>query len=136
VIRVGYNEDKLPFAYFNVQDELVGFDVNMAHALARDLGVRIEFVRFARPTLAEQLAQDHFEVVIPSGPKVSLPLFYAIGGDDAAMRDFLEHWFDLREKDGTMASGREGQAAGCAITANQLACAGAAFPHRNSPLGC
>ena len=55
VIRVGYNEDKLPFAYFNNQDELVGLDVNMAHALARDLGVRIEFVRFDRRTLATQL---------------------------------------------------------------------------------
>lgn len=45
-IRVGYNEDKLPFAYFNGSGHLVGFDVNMAHALARDLGVRIEFVPF------------------------------------------------------------------------------------------
>ena len=64
VIRVGYNEDKLPFAYFNVQDELVGMDVNMAHALAGDLGVRIEFVRFDRKTLATQLGQDDFDVVM------------------------------------------------------------------------
>lgn len=38
----------------------------------------------------------------PRTPRVSLPLFYAIGADDAAMRDFLEHWVTLREKDGTM----------------------------------
>ena len=44
VIRVGYNEDKLPFAFFNVGDNLVGFDIEMAHALATDLGVTIEFV--------------------------------------------------------------------------------------------
>lgn len=62
VIRVGYNEDELPFAYFNARDELVGMDINMAHALARDLGVRIEFVRFDRVTLAEQLSQDAFDV--------------------------------------------------------------------------
>jgi ABC-type amino acid transport substrate-binding protein len=214
-IRVGYNEDKLPFAYFNVENDLVGFDVNMAHALARDLSVRIEFVRFDRETLAEQLADDHFDVVmsglmgtlerseemlhtapymdvtlafvvpdyrvrdfksmsamqqaqslrigfvdlsrgfvdrlrvllpqaelvelrtnreffeadthgldallisaesgsaftllypdfevaVPAGPKVSLPLVYAVGGREAKMRDFLEHWLELREKDGTM----------------------------------
>ncbi len=215
IIRVGYNEDKLPFAYFNVEGDLVGMDINMAHALARDLGVTIEFVRFDRRTLATQLAEDDFdvvmsglvgtleraevmqhtdpyldvtlalvvpdyrvrrfrslaamqqvdnlrigfvdlsrgfvdrlrlllpraelielptngeffetethgldallisaesgsaftllypdfEVVIPDGTQVSLPLFYAIGGRDARMRDFLEHWLDLREKDGTI----------------------------------
>lgn len=215
VIRIGYNEDKLPFAYFNVQGELVGFDVNMAHALARDLGVTIEFVRFDRDTIADQLAQDDFdvvmsglvgtlerattmqhtspymdvtlglvvpdhrvrgfrsldalrayenlrigfvdlsrgfvdrlqnalpeaklielstsqqffhgerpdldafvtsaesgsaftllhpeyEVVVPTGLRVSLPLFYAIGARDAEMRDLLEHWVALRKKDGTM----------------------------------
>ena len=48
VIRIGYNEDKLPFAYFNNRGNLVGLDINMAHQLARDLGVSIEFVRFDR----------------------------------------------------------------------------------------
>jgi Na+/H+-dicarboxylate symporter/ABC-type amino acid transport substrate-binding protein len=215
VIRVGYNEDKLPFAWFNVHGDLVGFDIAMAHALAKDLGVTIEFVRFDRATLAAQLAQDdfdvvmsglvgtleraqamqhtspymdvtlglvvpdyrvrdfrtldalrsrgslkigfvdlsegfadrlrealpkaglidlstnqqyfdedwkrldallisaesgsaftllypEFEVVIPDGLQVQLPLFYAIGYRDAEMRDFLEHWVALRRKDGTM----------------------------------
>jgi Na+/H+-dicarboxylate symporter/ABC-type amino acid transport substrate-binding protein len=214
-IRVGYNEDKLPFSYFNIHHELVGFDINMAHALARDLGVRIEFVRFERSQLARQLADDcfdvvmsglvgtlerseqmqhtrpymdvtlslvvpdyrvrsfrtfdamrelddlkigfvdlsrgfverlrlmlpnaelvelptngdfferahreldallisaetgsaftlfypSFEVVVPEGNRVALPLFYAIAGRDAEMQDFLEHWVLLREKDGTM----------------------------------
>ncbi len=64
VIRVGYNEDKLPFAYFNTHNELVGFDINMAHALARDLGVRIEFVRFERSLLEQQLQEDCFDVVM------------------------------------------------------------------------
>jgi Na+/H+-dicarboxylate symporter len=215
VIRVGYNEDKLPFAYFNSEGTLIGFDVDMAHALARDLGVTIEFVRFDRATLAEQLSLDNFdvvmsglvgtleraqamehttpymdvtlalvvpdyrvrrfrnleslrqqqelrigfvdlsrgfverlqiaipdaelvelstsqeyfdeanreldalltsaesgsaftlfypefEVVVPTGLEVSLPLFYAIGGQDAEMRGFLEHWVSLRRLDGTM----------------------------------
>jgi Na+/H+-dicarboxylate symporter len=214
VIRVGYNEDKLPFAYFNSEGSLIGFDVNMAHALARDLGVSIEFVRFDRVHLAEQLALDDFdvvmsglvgtleraqamqhtepymdvtlglvvpdyrvrkfrdlaslqqqslkigfvdlsrgfverlrtalpdaelielstsqqyfdqanqeldalltsaesgaafallypdfEVVVPTGLQVSLPLFYAIGANDLEMREFLEHWVNLRRRDGTM----------------------------------
>ena len=48
VLRVGYLEDSLPYAYFNGSGDLVGFDVEMAHALARELGVRLEFVPVAR----------------------------------------------------------------------------------------
>ncbi len=214
VIRIGYDSDKLPFAYFNIHNDLVGYDINFAHELARDLGVKLEFVPFLRGQLAEQLRDDHFdvvmsglvgtmeraqrmmhtrsyldvtlalvvedhrvrtfgdmellrktpdlrigfvdlseglvdrlqvvlpdatfvelpsnrqffqgahkdldafltgaetgsaftlfypdfEVVIPSGRQVSMPLFYAIGNRDEEMRDLLEHWMDLREKDGT-----------------------------------
>lgn len=215
VIRIGFNPDKLPFAYFNRFGTLVGFDISMAHQLARDLGVRIEFVPFQPPTLVDQLAADHcdivmsglvgtleraeamqhtrpymdltlalvvpdhrvrsfksqawmrqssglrlgfvdvsrmlvdhmrsrlphaefvelesnreffesagdsldgllisaesgsaftllypqYEVVVPDGPRVSLPLFYAIGGRDTELRDFVEHWVSLRQKDGTL----------------------------------
>jgi Na+/H+-dicarboxylate symporter/ABC-type amino acid transport substrate-binding protein len=42
VLRVGYFEDSLPYAFFNRGGELVGFDVEMAFQLARDLGVRAE----------------------------------------------------------------------------------------------
>jgi ABC-type amino acid transport substrate-binding protein len=64
VMRVGFNEDKLPFVFFNARRELVGLDVDLAHALARDLGVTIEFVRFDRSTLVQQLQADHFDVVM------------------------------------------------------------------------
>ncbi|WP_146522891.1 cation:dicarboxylate symporter family transporter [Stieleria varia] len=214
VLRVGYNEDKVPFAFFNARGTLVGYDVEMAHALAKDIAVKLEFVRFERSTLVEQLKADHFdvvmsglvgtleraqamqhtesyldvnlalavpdfrvhefktlkairehgdltiglvdlsrgfverlkaalpdvtiveignnleffqgqhpeldallisaesgsaftlmhpeyEVVIPRDVNVQLPLFYVIGNNDAKMRDFLEHWIELRRKDGT-----------------------------------
>jgi Na+/H+-dicarboxylate symporter len=38
-LRVGYNPDMLPFSFFNARGELVGFDVELAGLLARDLGV-------------------------------------------------------------------------------------------------
>ncbi len=215
IIRVGYNEDKLPFAYFNNRGSLVGLDINLAHQLAHDLGVSIEFVRFDRHELAEQLRRDFFdvvmsgvtgtlerseqmqhtepymdvtmaivapdyrirdfdsldairqqgtlrigyvdvsgsfadrlrsllpnvelveiasnhdfferdwkemdgllisaesgsaftliypdfEVVVPSDTHVAMPLFYPIGHRDEAMSDYLEHWLELRKRDGTM----------------------------------
>ena len=64
VVRVGFRPDDLPFSFFNAKDELVGLDIEMAHRLAGDLGVRIEFVPFTNPTLRAQLAADHFDIAI------------------------------------------------------------------------
>jgi len=44
-LRVGFVEDRLPFAFLNSRHELVGMDVEVAGLLARDLGVAsVEFV--------------------------------------------------------------------------------------------
>ena len=43
-VRVGYLPDSLPFAFRNEDGEVVGFDVEMAHNLAGDLGVELEKV--------------------------------------------------------------------------------------------
>ena len=64
VIRVGFNKNDLPFSYFNDKGELVGLDIDLAHRLAGDMGVRIEFVRFRLPFLAEQLEDDHFDIAM------------------------------------------------------------------------
>ena len=47
-LRVGYLPDNLPFAFFNAAGDLVGFDIEMAHTLARDLRVGLEFVPIVR----------------------------------------------------------------------------------------
>jgi Na+/H+-dicarboxylate symporter/ABC-type amino acid transport substrate-binding protein len=44
VLRVGYFDDSLPYAVFNGKGDLVGFDVEMALQLARDLDVELELV--------------------------------------------------------------------------------------------
>jgi Na+/H+-dicarboxylate symporter/ABC-type amino acid transport substrate-binding protein len=44
VLRVGYTPDNPPYSFFNARGELVGFDVEMAHHLARTLGTTLEFV--------------------------------------------------------------------------------------------
>ena len=64
VLRVGYDPETLPFAYFNRADLLVGFDVDMAHALARDLGVTLEFVPLDRARLAAQLDAGLYDVAM------------------------------------------------------------------------
>ena len=50
-LRVGYFGDSLPFAFVNRYGELVGFDVEMALQLARDLEVALELVPIDRTIL-------------------------------------------------------------------------------------
>ncbi len=52
VLRVGYLTDSLPFAFVNARGDLVGFDIEMAHILAGDLGVSLELAPVSRAELA------------------------------------------------------------------------------------
>ena len=64
-IRVGYLTDNLPFSYVNVDNEVVGFDIEMAHQLAIDLDVTLELVPFDHPdNIAHHLAQDNCDVIM------------------------------------------------------------------------
>lgn len=43
-IRVGYKSNALPYAFRNDKNEVVGYDIEILHALARDLGLTLELV--------------------------------------------------------------------------------------------
>jgi Na+/H+-dicarboxylate symporter/ABC-type amino acid transport substrate-binding protein len=64
VLRVGYLPDALPFAFVNHAGDLVGFDIELAHDLARELGVTLAFVPVARDTMATQLAEGYCDLVM------------------------------------------------------------------------
>ena len=55
VLTVGYLPDSLPYAFFNAADDLVGLDVELAHRLASELNVRLEFVPLDRERAVEQV---------------------------------------------------------------------------------
>ena len=63
-IRIGFDPDNLPWSYYNSQKELVGFDIDMAHRLARELDKKIEFVPFQFSNLEQQIQEDHFDVAM------------------------------------------------------------------------
>ena len=46
VIKVGFDEDRYPFTFYNDEGELVGFEVDLMVMLAEDLDVRLEFIPF------------------------------------------------------------------------------------------
>jgi Na+/H+-dicarboxylate symporter/ABC-type amino acid transport substrate-binding protein len=65
VLRVGYNSNNVPFAFFNGKGELVGYDVEMAYDLARTFNVsRIEFVPITGTTLARSLDSGYCDIVM------------------------------------------------------------------------
>ncbi len=68
VLRVGYVSDALPFAFFNQRGTFVGFDVELAHRLASELGVRLEFLPLRRVDLEQQLAAGYCDLVMSGIP--------------------------------------------------------------------
>ena len=63
-LRVGYIPGQSPYTYVNAGGDLVGFDVEMAHGLARELGVRVEFAPVPRELLLEVLEADRVDLVM------------------------------------------------------------------------
>jgi Na+/H+-dicarboxylate symporter/ABC-type amino acid transport substrate-binding protein len=63
-IRVGFLKDHLPSAFINQSGDPVGSDIEMAHTLARDLGVSVEFVRIERMEVARYIKQGDIDILM------------------------------------------------------------------------
>lgn len=111
MIRIGYHKDNLPFSFFNRYDELVGFDIDLAHALAEDLGVRVEFIPFDFETLGQQVNEDQFDIamsgifILPSALRgMVFSDSYMYTNWAFVVKDHLRHQFeslvDIKNMDG------------------------------------
>jgi len=64
-LRVGMTGDYLPFSYLDkATSKFRGFDVDMAEALAKALGVKVEYVQTAWPQLTKDFEADHFDIAM------------------------------------------------------------------------
>ncbi len=63
-VRVGYSKDRLPFAFKNEKGQVIGYDMELAHALARDLGVRLDVVRIDWPNMERELDQGRIDLAV------------------------------------------------------------------------
>jgi Na+/H+-dicarboxylate symporter/ABC-type amino acid transport substrate-binding protein len=109
VLRVGYLPDALPFAYFNHHGDLVGFDVELAHRLAREMGVALAFVPIDPERLAAQLAEGYCDIAM-SGVAVTTNRARAMLFSDSYLdetlafvvpdgeRDRYETWDAIRDR--------------------------------------
>jgi Na+/H+-dicarboxylate symporter len=64
VMQVGYRPNNLPCSYLTPAGKLVGFDVEMAHILAEDIGVDLEFVPFEFDRLGRMLASGQIDIAM------------------------------------------------------------------------
>jgi cyclohexadienyl dehydratase len=63
-LRVGMTGDYRPFTFLNkTTSKFEGFDVDMAEALGKALGVKVEFVQTSWPTMTKDFEADKFDVV-------------------------------------------------------------------------
>ena len=72
-LRVGFDDDAVPWAYVNGKGEVVGFDAEMAHSLAIQLGVRLQFVLLPREQWIAALDRGVIDIVM-SGTRASARL--------------------------------------------------------------
>jgi Na+/H+-dicarboxylate symporter/ABC-type amino acid transport substrate-binding protein len=63
-LRVGYHPENLPFSFVNDRGDLVGFDVELMHVLARELKVEVEFIEWTYKTIFSDLDQGKFDIAI------------------------------------------------------------------------
>jgi Na+/H+-dicarboxylate symporter len=64
VLRVGYRPANLPCSFITPDQKLVGFDVEMAHILAEDLGVMLEFIPFEFDALGQMLSSGQIDIAM------------------------------------------------------------------------
>jgi Na+/H+-dicarboxylate symporter len=62
-LRVGYDPQNVPFSFFNADQQLVGFDVELTQNLAESLGLEAEFVPVTWPDMPAMLANGEIDVM-------------------------------------------------------------------------
>jgi Na+/H+-dicarboxylate symporter len=63
-LRIGYHPENLPFSFVNDKGNLVGFDVELMHIMARELGVKPEFIEWTYESGRDDLNQNKFDIAI------------------------------------------------------------------------
>ena len=103
-LKIGYDPNNLPMSFFNVNGDLVGFEVELAQHLAFALKVRAEFVPVKWEELPQMLANGDIDIMPGvwyrpywfSSLKLSDPYYVATIG--LVTEDRRRHEFDSIEK--------------------------------------
>jgi len=64
VLRVGFFQNRVPFVFVNGQGSLVGYEVEAAHLLARDIGVKPQFIQLDTRTFVQDMASGRADIIM------------------------------------------------------------------------
>jgi Na+/H+-dicarboxylate symporter/ABC-type amino acid transport substrate-binding protein len=64
VLRVGYRPRNLPCSFLSQRGTVMGFDADMAHSFARDMGLELEFIPFSFDTLYSALREGQLDIAM------------------------------------------------------------------------
>ena len=67
-LRVGYSRDRLPFAFVNASNQVVGLDIELAHLLAKRLGVSLDLVLIEERLAPQYLRDGICDIVVGAEP--------------------------------------------------------------------
>lgn len=109
VIRVGLSADYPPFEYME-KGKLVGFDVDLAEHVGKELGMKIEFKEMSFNGLIPALQKDHIDVVM-AGMTATEERLKQVDFSDVYYRDQLAY---IYRKDNPMDS-LEGHSVGAQL---------------------
>lgn len=109
-LRVGFMPNDMPFAYENAHHELVGLDVELAHSLARDLGLKLIFVPLDSENEGAILLNQGVVDLVMAGLTLSVDLIkqvsttapYLFGHQALVMKDHLKKNLSTVEAINTM----------------------------------
>jgi len=108
VLRVLTLPDRLPFAFENREGRLVGLDVEMAQALAADLGVDVKFFRAESTEMNRLLAEGVCDIAMSGvvlSPERAADVLFSMPYFDETLafvvrdqlRDRFRTWDDIRQ---------------------------------------
>ncbi|MBW2493622.1 MAG: cation:dicarboxylase symporter family transporter [Deltaproteobacteria bacterium] len=63
-LRVGYVPERLPYAFRSSAGEVVGFDLDLAHQIAREIGVGLELIRIGWEESIPALEDGRLDMVV------------------------------------------------------------------------
>jgi polar amino acid transport system substrate-binding protein len=69
VVRAGVRFDNPPHSFIDEEGNWVGFDIDIAHAVARELGLELELVRVDELTRISYLQEDNIDMAVASMSK-------------------------------------------------------------------
>ncbi len=104
VLRAGYVDGRLPFTFKNELGELVGFDVELLHLLARETDVTLEFIPVTWETFFEQINSNEIDIIgtVPLTTEILVNMDlsepYLEGALSIVVRDHRRQHFAQREK--------------------------------------